>query len=209
MKRPLLLTAALLAGVLAVPAQASCRHLLTDVAGDVQETGTNPSAPIEDTRQVDLTSVDLTGDARTITAVLHVASLDPESKPYEAHSYDVGFSTETARFYLTASRGSYYHDEFTVVHRFGSPDAPEDQTPSTGPGEVLADAKGRFDERAGTITITAPLSVFAGLGGLHGPLTKIRATTGAGTQVPGVEAYELADSGRTDGFYRPGTRGCR
>jgi hypothetical protein len=209
MKRPLMLIAALLAGGLTVPAHASCAHLLTDPVGDVHETGANPSAPIEDTRQVDLTSADLTGSARTITAVLHVASLDPESKPFEAHYYDVGFSTERARFYLMATRGGYYHDQFSVTHLFGGTDAPEDQYPSPGAAETLGDARGRFDERAGTITITAPLSLFESQGGLHGPLTKIRATTGAGTQVPGVEAYELADGGRTEGFYRPGSRGCQ
>jgi hypothetical protein len=197
---------------LGLPLQASqaasrCTPLLSDPAGDVQETGANPPAPVEDERQVDLLSVDLASGRGTITASFRVVSLDPEAQPLEAHAYEVGFTSNGQRYYLYASHDSTAN-YFEVVHQLGDSATGEDQPVAPGAREVLGDASGSYQPRQRLITITARLAQFEGAGGLGKDLTSIRATSYAGSRAPGGEAYEWADHGRTDRGYRIGTPGC-
>jgi hypothetical protein len=208
--RTSLLALALLVPLAAVPAAASarCVPLLTDAAGDVMETGANPPYPVEDVKQVDLISADLSTTRTTITARIRLASLSVESSPVESHAYEVGFTTGEQRYYLTAHHDST-EDSYEAVHLLTGPAAPEDKGKlSPGAAEVLATVKGTYDARHNTITVTAPLSVFKGTGGIGASLTAIRASTYAGTRPPGGAIYEWADQGRTDRYYRVGSRGC-
>lgn len=207
MRTSLLAAAVLLS--LCVPSQAAsrCTPVLSDPAGDVQETGLNPPAPVEDVRQVDLRSVDLASTRSAITATFRLVSLDPGTQPLEAHAYEVGFTSNGQRYYLYAS-----HDEsadyFEVVHQLGDAATGEDQVVAPGAREVLGQAFGSYQPRQRLITVTARLAQFESSGGLGKDLTSIRATTYAGSRAPGGEAYEFADHGRTDRVHRIGTPGC-
>jgi hypothetical protein len=204
------LAVVLLSLSLPVPASQAtsrCVPLLSDPAGDVQETGVNPPAPVEDVRQVDLLSVDLTSGHGSITASFQVVSLDPEARPLEAHAYEVGFTSNGQRYYLYASHDASA-DEFWVVHQLGDSETGEDKPLAPGAREVLGEASGSYQPRQRRITITARLSQFEGGGGLGKELSSIRSTTYAGSRAPGGEAYEFADHGRTEQVYRLGTAGC-
>jgi hypothetical protein len=188
-------------------AASRCTPLLTDPAGDVQETGLNPPAPVEDERQVDLLSVDLASTRGQVTASFRVVSLDPEAQPLEAHAYEVGFTSNGQRYYLYASHDAKA-DYFTVVHQLGDATTGEDQPLAPGAREVLGEAVGSYQPRKRLITVTARLSQFEGAGGLGKELTSIRATSYAGSRAPGGEAFEFADHGRTDRVHRLRTPGC-
>jgi hypothetical protein len=204
-----------IAGVLlslTLPVQASqatsrCMPLLSDPAGDVQETGLNPPAPVEDVRQVDLLSVDVASGRGSITARFHVVSLDPETQPVEAHAYEVGFTSNGQRYYLFVSHDASA-DQFWVVHQLGDSETGEDKPLAPGAREVLGEAIGTYQPRQRLITVTARLAQFEGGGGLGKELSSIRATTYAGSRAPGGEAYEFADHGRTNQVHRIGTPGC-
>jgi hypothetical protein len=204
--RTTLLAVALLAP-LALPAAASarCVPLLTDPKGDVQETGVNPPYPVEDTRQVDLVSVDLASTRTTVTARFRLERLGTESSPMESHAYEVGFTTAGTRYYLIA-RHDETGDEYELQKLLTGPAAPEDQPIAPGAAESLASLEGTYDGRHHTITVTAPRSAFGDAFGRE--LTAVRASTYAGVRPPGGTVYEWADRGRTDRVHRVGTRGC-
>jgi hypothetical protein len=207
MKTSLLAAAIVLSLCPPALASARCTPLLTDPAGDVQETGVNPPAPVEDERQVDLLSVDLDSTRRQVTATFRVVSLDPETQPLEAHAYEVGFTTNGQRYYLWVSHDAN-ENNFWVVHQLGDATTGEDQPLAPGAREVLGDAVGTYQPRQRLITVTARASQFEGPGGLGRELTSVRATSYAGSRAPGGEAYEFADHGRTDRVHRVGTPGC-
>lgn len=192
---------------LALPAAASgrCVPLLTDPKGDVQETGVNPPYPVEDTRQVDLVSVDLATTRTTVTARFRLERLGLESSPIEAHAYDVGFTTAGTRYYLVA-RHDETGDEFELQKLLTGPAAPEDQPVAPGAAESLAFVKGRYDGRHDTITVVAPRSAFGDAFGRE--LSAVRASTYAGVRPPGGAVYEWADRGRTERVHRVGSAGC-
>jgi hypothetical protein len=207
MKTSLLAAAVLLSLCPPSLAASGCTALLTDPAGDVQETGANPPAPVEDERQVDLLSVDLASTRRQITASFRVVSLDAETQPLEAHAYEVGFTSNGQRYYLYVSHDANA-DHYWVVHQLGDATTGEDQPLAPGAREVLGDAVGTYRPRQRLITVTARAAQFEGAGGLGKEVTSIRATTYAGSRAPGGEAFEFADHGRTDQVHRIGSPGC-
>jgi hypothetical protein len=186
-----------------------CAHLLVDPSGDVHETGINPPSPVEDTRKVDLLSAELQSDARTLTATLRVASLDPESSTLESHLYELGFNIGPVRYYLAATiDGADHRYEVDKLMVGASP--PEDQKPpQPAGGTIIASVQGDYNTRTNTVAITAPLEVLGLWPGGRAHLSLIRATTGAGITEPFGGAQESADDGRTERSYTAGTPSCR
>jgi hypothetical protein len=207
MRTPLLAAALLLAVAAPSGAASRCTPLLSDPAGDVQETGHNPPPPVEDVSQVDLLSVDLSSSRSSVTARFRLASLNPESQPLEAHAYEVGFTSAGQRYYLVATHDATA-DRYTLHHLTSGSAPPEDQPVPAATSESLGEVTGSYVTRQHVVTITARLAQFDGGGGLGKELTSIRASTYAGTRAPGGEIFEWADHGRTDRVHRIGTGGC-
>ena len=203
MTRAWLLAPAVLAAALVAPsARAGCPHLVADPRGDVHQTVASPDPAVEDVRENDLLSVDLTDTPRTITATFHVAALGGQT--VEAHLYELGFSTETDRWYLRAQHGLRGED-YELVHLVGSRDAPEDT--GAGGGALAVTVTGTYRPGTATLTVTAPRSEFGE--SLRGPLQLIRANVWHGVEPPAGGVYlEAADRGRTDRTYRLGRTRC-
>ena len=215
MRSPQLVVLTALAAVLVRPrggglADAACTHLVLDPEGDVT-TGAPAAAapaPVDDVKQVDLAWTDLRTTRTALVATIGVADLNPESQPALDHEYLVTFSNGSERFTLQASFNRTGNDAF-VAHRIAGDDsAPDDEGDASSANEVIGDATATLDRRKDTFTISAPLSVFAGVHRLTGSLTLIKVMSASGGSAAKAGVYGADDVAHTTKAYRMGMRPC-
>lgn len=217
MKRALLPCLLLVVPTLVHPASAACRPLITDVTGDVTNWGANPE-PLEDSRALDLTAVDVRSDKKTLVVTVQLDRLDPESQPVMGHQYDVQFASNGQTWFVGGAHGS--SGEFWAAgHGVADQSADEGGTVASGSAyEGLGPIEGHLDTRKNRLVLSAPLALFEKKGGLRGSITKVFATTGSGavavTPVYGDSFGQRADSAsgvvgpRGGPSYRLGSRAC-
>lgn len=188
--RHLLAAAALASAVFTAPAHAApaCKHLITDVAGDVDPLGSPPV--LDDQKLVDILAVDLKTDRKVLTVAVSVVDIDPEQASLLQHNFTVYFGSAGKRYGVHAVRGPD-GDQFSIWVVDG-------QDYSDGGAwawteHLLGEVTGSFDALRNVVTVIAPLSLFRETGGLKGRLDQVHAIswTGAGTM-------EVSASGSDD-----------
>lgn len=204
--RPVLLTCVaaslLFAGAAsAKPAPAPSCNLLVDDKGDAKFLGVAPNDP-----NLDIVSADLASDAKTVTAVLRLASFaptDPQSPL--GRGYYVLFSAVGSAFPI------YFNMQITPdVTRFAWGDL---ETLATGSGRYVkkGDATGVIDAAKAEIRISVPVAEVKTLGKVA-PGSKLSSITASATAVLGTSAtgglVSTVDSGTSSKTYVAGSRSC-
>jgi hypothetical protein len=179
-------------------------NLVTDATGDTFAARSQDTAgkygPQEDS--LDLKSIDLASDAKTVTGVIRVVKLSavPQTSPYGT-SYEMEWlipGTDN-HMYLAAATSVKDGTTFTAGFR--------DATSNVG--TKLADAKGVFDLAKNEIRISTPVSTFGGQGRGMKPGTKI--TFGDLDQTAsrnGVAVSVFADVTTSGVVYTTGAPSC-
>ena len=190
-----LLTAALAAtAALIVPlapsseAAGSCRHLITDPAGDVNPLSSPPG--VDDTNLVDLTAVDLKTDRKNVSVQFSVVDINDERTNVLRHSFAVWFGSAGKRYALTATREPD-GDAFEAWIVTAGQDYSEQENAGYAWAESgLGEVTGSFDAATNTVKVTAPLDLFKASGGLKRELTEVHAIswTGVGAAGGGAES---------------------
>lgn len=197
-----LVVAAMLAGLLAAPSAAAppC-PFLTDPAGDSSDLGVPDDA-------LDLRSVDVAADSKTLTMTARVTSLrlPPATSPTGV-LYDFQFQAGEV-YFIAAARYSPVEGESYHLQRVNG------HVGSTGaytPTRLESTIHGRFDQAAGTVTVHVPVAdlnkvVRVSRGDYVYEIGAITWRTGGLRDVDSfVASADFADSKRS---YQLGARGC-
>ena len=206
--RPAVAVTAVVAGaalVLAVPAGAattgpSC-NLLVDVKGDAQFLGALPNDA-----NLDITSADVASDAKTLTAVLRLASFaGTDAQSPLGRGYYVLFTVPGSEFPI------YFNMQITPdVTRFAWGDR---ETLATGSGRYVkkGDATGVLDMAKGEIHISVPLAALSAVGKVSKG-AKLTNLTASATAVLGTSAtgglVSTVDDAASNKSYIAGAKSC-
>ncbi len=208
MRIGLLLTALVLPLAVSTPAPAAtCRHLLTDVAGDADHVSASEEVPyptaVDDPAQVDVRWAELRTTATTLVATLKVQDLAPEGPRTLDHLYMVSFDDGSRTVSLSGMFGQDGTSWARAQESLAGEDRPEDG--GVYVGRYLAGVTASRDLRRDLVVFTIARSE---LGPLAASLTRISASGWVAVKTFNGGTYSVADVGRTPLSYRTGTRDC-
>jgi hypothetical protein len=152
---------------MASPQAAPCHFLKTD-AGTPWPSGFTGPAGSSLAGNVDLTSLDVSGDTSQVTVRIGVRDLSQQDPLGTAGvQYDVRAEVAMKRIHLDADTQATGNVFYAFVENLDESTGEPATVQTPGSSSMI---KGALDFKASTITLTAPLSVF----GFHDPLTKGR-----------------------------------
>ena len=125
-------------------------------------------------------------------------SLDPESTALEAHTYELGFTLGTYRYYLNATHNSDGTTDYDLSRLLAGSTTPEDDPVRSGAAEFVASLEGTYNARAGRIDVRVDASLIGLAPGSRAAVTQMRAVTGAGVTAQRSGITESADNGGTN-----------